>query len=78
MAQFSQLADLAQRSNWKFVVALNEFGELFPNGSWNPTNARDLMVKIASSVNQNLVYGVNMNNILNSFNPFRSRRSVFW
>eukprot|EP01084_Bolivina_argentea_P171960 297907_1 len=62
MKQFSQLADFAQRASWKFVFALNEFGERASDGTWNYTNAKDLMIKIVESKNKNLVYGFELGN----------------
>lgn len=61
LTEFSILADFAQKNGWKFVFGLN-LQERFSNNTWNPSNSRDLMMKIIESGRDNLVIGYELGN----------------
>ena len=67
MSQFSTLADFAQRNGWKFIFGLNA-QERFANNTWNPSNSKDLMMKIIQSGRDDLVIGYELGNEPNAYN----------
>ena len=61
LTEFSILADFAQKNGWKFVFGLN-LQERFANNTWDPSNSRDLMMKIIESGRDNLIIGYELGN----------------
>lgn len=61
MTQFSMLANFARDNNWKLVFGLNA-QQRFENNTWNPQNARDLMLKVIESGTDDLIYGYELGN----------------
>ena len=61
MTEFSTLADFAQKNGWEFIFGLNA-QERYKNNTWNPSNSRQLMMKIMESGRDNLIIGYELGN----------------
>ena len=61
MTQLFTLTNFARSNNWKLVFGLNA-QQRFVNNTWNPQNARDLMLKIINSGTDDLIYGYELGN----------------